>query len=304
MKLSKLELIGIISGVFIVCAILGYVNFVILDEGDSNNAKVANNNVALLNNSKNNSSQNDTSELSTEAEMYPYRAMLTYAQQTLYDQIFENAMKLNTSFKLGSTLDNSNMITVMEAVYNDHPELFWIDTSCSYEYTTDGKVGFVTLNFNDTASAISINKSKFDAEVNEIIEQTAGIDNDLDKEKFVYKCLMDRISYDESSTLNQSAYSAIVNGSSVCAGYARSFQYIMMKLGIPCYLCTGEAQGNPHGWNIIKIDGNYYNADMTWDDTVNEGSNKTSYKYFNIPDSVILKDHIRKDLSLNLPICN
>lgn len=303
MRLSKLELIGIISGVVIVCAILGYVNFVVLDEEDSNNVKKVNDYAVTIDNSNRNSSQNEDSALSTEAEMYPYRAMLTYAQQTLYDQIFENAMKLNTSFKLGSTLDNSSMLTVMTAVYNDHPELFWIDTSCSYEYTTDGKVGFVMLNFNDTASAISINKSKFDTEVNDIIAQTAGLENDLDKEKFVYKCLMDRISYDESSALNQSAYSAIVNGRSVCAGYARSFQYIMLKLGIPCYLCTGEAQGNPHGWNIIKINGNYYNADMTWDDTVHEGSNKTSFQYFNIPDSVILKDHSRKDLSLNLPVC-
>ncbi len=110
--------------------------------------------------------------------------------------------------------------------------------------------------------------------------------------------------YDENSLLNQSSYSAIVNGKSVCAGYSRAFQYIMQQIGIPCYFCSGYANNNYHAWNIVKIGGTYYNADLSWDDSLGEATNTYSFEYFNISDSVMSKDHTRRDLSLKLPGCN
>ena len=38
---------------------------------------------------------------------------------------------------------------------------------------------------------------------------------------------------------NQTAYSALVNGSTVCAGYSKAFQLLMTKLGIPTYYVVG-----------------------------------------------------------------
>ena len=69
---------------------------------------------------------------------------------------------------------------------------------------------------------------------------------------YVHDRLISRISYSKAATMNQSAYSALVGGKTVCAGYARAFQYLMQKLGIPCYYCTGFA-GENHAWNIIKL---------------------------------------------------
>ena len=98
--------------------------------------------------------------------------------------------------------------------------------------------------------------------------------------------------------MNQSAYSALVNDSTVCAGYARAFQYLMQQLGVPCYYCTGYA-GENHAWNIIKLNDGFYNVDTTWDDT---GSG--TYDYFNKTDSDYASSHIRKELSVYLPPCN
>ena len=104
--------------------------------------------------------------------------------------------------------------------------------------------------------------------------------------------------------LNQSAYSALVNGSSVCAGYSRAFQYIMIKLGIPCYFCSGYANEGQHSWNIVKIQEKYRNVDISWDDTLGDMSGQNSMAYFNLTDSIIFGDHTRTGLSLNLPKCN
>ncbi len=105
----------------------------------------------------------------------------------------------------------------------------------------------------------------------------------------------------QRNPLDQSAYSGLVMNKTVCAGYARSFSYIMTRLGIPCYLCTGYA-GEAHGWNIIRLEGDYYNVDVTWDDTSTEAP--YSYDWFNKTDSDYGSTHIRKSLSVYLPPCN
>lgn len=97
--------------------------------------------------------------------------------------------------------------------------------------------------------------------------------------------------------MSQSAYSGLVNGKTVCAGYSRAFQYLMMRLGIPCYYCTGYA-GESHAWNIVKLGDDYYNVDLTWDDT--EGG---LYDYFNKTDNDYADSHARQDLSIYLPPC-
>ncbi len=109
---------------------------------------------------------------------------------------------------------------------------------------------------------------------------------------------MEQISYNVSAEMNQSAYSAMVNGEAVCAGYARAFQYLLQQLGIPCYYCTGYADES-HAWNIVALDDGYYNVDVTWDDAA-EGS----YDFFNKTDADYKDSHVRQDMSVNLPTCN
>jgi len=244
-----------------------------------------------------------TASSSLPEKMYPYRAMLTATQQTVYDQVYENAMKLNTSFNISSSIDKDGLTNIMTAIFNDHPEIFWMDTSYSYGYTTKGTVTSIALEFNDTANNISASKNKFDNVANTIIAKTSGLKSDLEKEKLVYKSLMNIAVYDENSLLNQSAYSAMVNGSSVCAGYSRAFQYIMMQIDIPCYFCSGYANNGYHAWNIVKINDVYYNVDLSWDDSIGDASGTYSYDYFNISDSVFSKTHTRRDLSTKLPVC-
>jgi hypothetical protein len=47
-----------------------------------------------------------------------------------------------------------------------------------------------------------------------------------------------------------------------------------------------------HAWNLVKIGGNYYHLDVTWNDPVVEnGPERVLYTYFNLNDKEIQKDH-------------
>lgn len=230
---------------------------------------------------------------------YPYYAMLNKSYRSLYEQIYENAMNLEESFTPVIAVHKDNVTSIIEAVMYDHPELFWVENEYSFKYDLTGTCITIDLKFNELAyNNFSEKKKVFENMAGEIISGAKKYSTDLKKEKYVHDTLVNLLHYELNSFLNQSAYSAIVNHSSVCAGYSKAFQYILMQLNIPCYYVTGYSSGN-HAWNIVYLDGKYYNVDLTWDNT---GYN--SYAYFNKSDSEFSTTHSRNGLSVYLPRCD
>ncbi len=103
---------------------------------------------------------------------------------------------------------------------------------------------------------------------------------EYDKVRTIYDCVRDTVSYDyahlndSSYLLKQSAYAAAINGTAVCQGYATLLYRFLRSAGIDCRVVVGLGGGGAHAWNLIRVDGQYYYADATWDD------GRTDYAYF------------------------
>lgn len=233
------------------------------------------------------------------ASMNPYYTMLDDNEKTLYAQMYANAENVSASFAPTVNVSSDQVNTVFEAVFYDHPELFWLDTGYSYRYTDDGKIVEIDLKYNQTADDLDSSKAAFDHAANTIIQGAQQYADPLSQERYVHNAIIDQTDYDLNASLNQSAYSALVNHATVCAGYAKAFQYIMNQLGIPTYYVTGTSENEDHAWNIIAIDGGFTNVDLTWDDT--SGSR---YRFFNLSDDEISDSHTRTGMSVNLPSCD
>lgn len=235
--------------------------------------------------------------LSFDPGLYPYYAMLEPDLQQLYRQIYANGQNLNTSFIPAVEVNVNQVKTVFEAVYNDHPEMFWLETGYSCKYLGSGRCVELILKYNGTVDYLDQAKEEFSRQAEVILSGARVLSTAFEQEKYVHDALMEMVEYDEAADMNQSAYSALVMGRSVCAGYARAFQYLMQQLGVPCYYCTGTS-GEDHAWNVIKLDQTYYNVDVTWDDT-----NPATYDYFNKSDQEFAATHVRTSLSVYLPAC-
>ena len=234
--------------------------------------------------------------LEFEQECYPYFYFLSEDCQKLYRQVYANAKAVKKTFVPVVEMKNSEVKNVISAVYHDHPELFWLDNGYTYQYDENEICVQITLSFNETANNIEEHKQIFEEKAIDLIKKANTKPTDYGKEKYVYNYIIKNTKYDTAASLNQSPYSALVNGKSVCAGYARAFQYIMMELGIPTYYCTGESEG--HAWNIVKLDGGYYNVDLTWaTQTAREGA------FLNRTDKELSATHKRSGYSTLLPRC-
>ena len=87
----------------------------------------------------------------------------------------------------------------------------------------------------------------------------------------IYDWICSHVSYDyahmnDMSYLRQfSAYAALVDRTAVCQGYAVLLYRLLLSSGVDARVIAGTGNGALHAWNIIGIDGLYYNADATWD---------------------------------------
>ncbi|MBR4667524.1 MAG: hypothetical protein IKO76_02060 [Butyrivibrio sp.] len=240
-------------------------------------------------------------EYSFPSEFYPYYYMLNDNCKKMYRQIYANALNLWDEFLPACVTTPSEWNNALLSVVYDHPELFWLDTKLYTEYDYHGKVVKVKLYFyEDELGNLEEAKEKFNAYAENVLNVARAMEKDEDKEQFVHDYLAERLTYKENS-LDQSAYSAIVNNETVCAGYSKAFQYLMQQLGIPTYLCVGwgggYVSGGMHAWNIVKNGKKYANVDVTWDD-----KNPTIYEFYNRPDSDFHR-HTRMFNSQYLPAC-
>jgi hypothetical protein len=248
--------------------------------------------------------ENTGSELSFDATTYPYRELLNEREQAVYNQVYSNALDYNTeAFTLTETLTSDELIETMNCVYNDHPELFWLNTSYQYGYNSSNEIVKVQLSYGISKNNLDSAKTTYNNVIENIVSGASSYESEIEIELYVHDAICELATYNSNAELNQSAYSALVNGSTVCAGYARAFQNVCQELGLTCYYLTGTADGGDHAWNIISIDGNFYNVDLTWDDSISERYGSSVYTYFNLTDSEIGVDHTRSTLSANLPAC-
>lgn len=114
-----------------------------------------------------------------------------------------------------------------------------------------------------------------------------NIDSTYERIKVLHDYIVNNVEYD-MSLKNENAYSAIKEGSSTCQGYSLLFYKLLAEAGIKSRYITGTGISSkdtgPHGWNIVKIGGVWYNVDVTWDDPVylnDSGRDRyISYDYF------------------------
>lgn len=231
-------------------------------------------------------------------DQYPYRAMLSEEEKKVYNQLYANIVAHNNDFSLVTRISSLSVDDVISAVLYDHPELFWY-TGYS-EYISAPNSGAVIgmsiefLEFDDFDAA----KTEFDNKLQAIVDEARSKGDPYSQELFVHDKIAKETSFDDKNPLNQTAYSALVQGRSVCAGYSKAFQLVMHELGISCYYVTGKIEGNNHAWNLVRINGDFYNVDVLWDDNM-----VLTHKYFNITDEHIYADHERDTIAKSLPEC-
>lgn len=174
-----------------------------------------------------------------------------------------------------------------------------------YEQTNAEGVNYVeSVDFTMTYRQTKEDEKKVDDFVNQWIgENIKDGMTEVEKTKAIHDFIIKKNSYNTGDNNDKSGgysiYSpaAILFGQGgVCNAYATLFDTMAQKAGLRTYYSTGEikADGQLHIWNMVKIDDDRYNIDLTWDDPILTSDKKiinaddfVSYDFFLVSDEVI-----------------
>ena len=171
------------------------------------------------------------------------------------------------------------------------------------EYDAEGNY-YMTYVYNVTYYDTAQQQATMDAAVNSLLSQL-NLSGKSDYEKIcgIYDWMCANITYDNANlndnsyTLKYTAYAALVNRTAVCQGYANLFYRLALALGVDSRIISGtgitNAGSGPHAWNIVKLEGSYYDADATWDATWKQAG--LEYEWFLKNEGDFSADHVRNE---------
>lgn len=177
---------------------------------------------------------------------------------------------------------NAAMVHTGTPTEGDYLQWHWQNWGATITGKKSSGVYYLTLIYKVKYYTTAAQETAVNTKVKDII---AYLDLNSGKSPYVkvraiYDYICSNVSYDNANlnnsayTLKHSAYAAFINKKAVCQGYALMFYRLALEAGIDTRIIAGDYNTrytgpndawDNHGWNIVKIDGKYYNIDSTWD---------------------------------------
>ena len=236
--------------------------------------------------------QNPTS---IDAAVAALRQGMVERQSSIYIQLLYTGIDAGTV-----AYDIFQQATAHTGVPGEGDSIWWQIASCtwSYGYQTDADgTTLVVLTYMPSYYTTAEQEAELDAAVKALLDEL-NLWNASDYEKIVgvYEWICQNVTYDyanlndDSHQLKYTAYAALINRTAVCQGYSNLLYRLLLELGVDNRIISGVGNGGPHSWNIVLLDGKYYNVDATWDATYRQAGLQTMFFLLSDAD---FTDHIR-----------
>lgn len=114
----------------------------------------------------------------------------------------------------------------------------------------------------------------------------ASCKTEYERALWLHDWLVDHCAYDYS-LLYCGSEGALARGKGTCESYHRAYTMLLNRVGI----ANGRMEGNGHVWTAVRMDGNWYQVDVTWDDNGYSNHTYENYLYFGLNDAIMKMVH-------------
>ncbi len=188
-----------------------------------------------------------------------------YDKDGLKQEIYDHLINMDTEFTLvykGSTLGIDTMVktAIDEAIaHDDYLYFAFSNYNVNFSYSTQDADIRLKVAYRTSAEK----EAQVQAEVARILKmlKLEGL-SDYYRIQKIIDYMSETYTYDDSLT-KHTAYDLITTNSAVCQGYGELFYLLAKGAGVPVRNQEGTLDGGPHLWNLVKIGGEWYHADVT-----------------------------------------
>lgn len=229
--------------------------------------------------------------------------------------LYDAVQNFEITARFDKEVPSDDLDTLMFLLNYDCPELIQLNGDYSPIYTDESEqnVSGVHFTYNmkeeiyeEYSDELHLFFENLKADINEKTE--------IEKEKYVYDMIFENCIYDDSEAYSGTVYGTLINHIARCEGICKSFMWCMRELGIECMCVSGvpkwetDAVYAGHSWNIVKINDEYYQLDLTIDNLKYFVSDEKyqNYGFFNVNDKFNDETHQIYDFykKLGVPECN
>ena len=246
-----------------------------------------------------------------------YYHQLNKQEQAIYKVFYDGVMAHQDIIPIPvrGELHQESFERIFSAMTRDNPLIYFLNQSaCSIASDIFGHMAICPQYFFTKEKVKEYNR-KIEKIVNELAGTLRLLEcSDYEKELRIHDWICQNVEYDYEGT-DKSKLSRVIASHNIlgvfayhkaqCEGIAKAVKVLLNAVDIKCIVVTGNSMKNgkslPHAWNIVNINGDPYQLDVTWD-IGGSGQNKKHkrYDYFNLTDELINRDHKMAD---KLPEC-
>lgn len=211
-------------------------------------------------------------------------ALNTDAYNAVYTGLNSSAESIDLS-SYGITPDE--LSEIFDRIITRCPEFFYVESTYEYSYTEDsGLILTMYPSYTVTGEELTSAKSTYNYFISSI---TAGVQSswsELEKALYLHDTIALRLKYDSSASSVSDVYGAASSGKGNCTAYSLTYIAACKKVGLNCDVAISHDM--QHMWNIVKIGGNWYHVDVTWDDPISDLKGRVNHNNFLLSDTAIV----------------
>ena len=214
----------------------------------------------------------------------------SYSENGAYSKVSEFRKKLyGFSDKIDMSeyrMTPSEFPRYISLVLKNDPFLFFLDGNFRYSCSDDGNINFVIPSYSMQKEEYILKREFCQRELKKIIYLIPDGADDFSKALFLHDYICENFYYD-SSLECEDMYSFLKNGKGTCQGYTFTYTALLRMCNIECGFAASD--GIMHIWNVLKLDGEWYHADLTWDDETSDRAGYAGHENFLCSDEEMRK---------------
>ena len=222
-----------------------------------------------------------------------YYSKLNKMEQAAYHAMLQGFLALDTEIQL-PRLEGQTLHDVFFRLRLDHPEIFWA-VGYKYRFYPDSPNLQFLPEYLFDKKKVREHQKALAARVEKLARPAKDF-SEWEKERYVHDFICQNVRYDKlKKPYSHEIIGPLGQGVGVCEGIAKSVKVLCDALGLWCVIALSG--NNPekgikylHTWNIVRVDGNCYHLDATFDNSLGIDG-EIRYDYFNLDDRNIFRDH-------------
>lgn len=246
-----------------------------------------------------------------------YYHQLNKQEQAIYKAFYKGVMSHQKIIPIPvrGEFSRDSFERIFMAMTRDNPLIYFLNqTTCSTAKDCFGNNAICPQYFFSKEKVKEYNR-KIEKVVNELVGYLKLLEcSDYEKELRIHDWICQHIEYDDEGA-DKDKISRVIASHNIlgvfafhkaqCEGIAKAMKVLLNAVDVKCIVVTGDSiksgQCVPHAWNIVDIDGEPYQVDVTWDiGTIGQNKHSILYDYFNLTDELMNQEH-KADSSL--PMC-